>query len=75
MARRFTREQALASYTLNNAVAAFEEDLKGSLTPGKLADIAVLSANIMTVPAEEIPSAEVTHTIRGGEVVYRRGVE
>jgi len=70
-----TREQALASYTLNNAVAAFEEDLKGSLTPGKLADIAVLSANIMTVPAEEIPSAEVTHTILGGEVVYRRGVE
>jgi len=70
-----TREQALASYTLNNAVAAFEEDLKGSLTPGKLADIAVLSANIMTVPAEEIPSAEVTHTILGGEVVYRRSVE
>lgn len=68
-----TREQALASYTINNAIAAFEEDLKGSLTPGKLADVTVLSKNIMTVPADEIPSAEVTHTIVGGQIVYRRG--
>ncbi|MEC7731154.1 MAG: amidohydrolase, partial [Candidatus Neomarinimicrobiota bacterium] len=48
--QRLTREQALRSYTINNAFAAFEEDLKGSITPGKLADITVLSKDIMTVP-------------------------
>ncbi|MCP3674534.1 MAG: amidohydrolase, partial [Gammaproteobacteria bacterium] len=47
-----TRMEALKSYTINNAYAAFEEDIKGSLTPGKLADIVVLSQDIMTVPAE-----------------------
>ena len=41
-----TREEALASYTLNNAIAAFEENRKGTLTPGKLADIVVLSQDI-----------------------------
>ena len=66
-----TREQALRSYTLNNAYAAFEEDIKGSLTPGKLADITVLSVDIMTVPDDEIRSAEVVYTIIGGQVRYR----
>ena len=66
-----TREQALRSYTLNNAYAAFEEDLKGSLTPGKLADITVLSRDILTVPEEEILSAKVLYTIVGGKVLYR----
>jgi predicted amidohydrolase YtcJ len=67
-----TREEALASYTINNAYAAFEEDIKGSLTPGKYADIAVLSQDILTVPAEEIPSTEVDYTIVGGEIRYQR---
>jgi predicted amidohydrolase YtcJ len=71
-AQRMTREQALRSYTLNNAYAAFEEDLKGSLAPGKLADIVVLSRDIMTVPEEEIRGAEVVYTLVGGEVKYRR---
>lgn len=66
-----TREQALRSYTLSNAFAAFEEDVKGSLTPGKLADITVLSVDIMTVPDDEIRSAEVVYTIIGGQVRYR----
>ena len=67
-----TREEALASYTINNAIAAFEEDIKGTLTPGKLADVVVLSRNIMTVPEEDIPGTEVDMTIIGGEVRYQR---
>ena len=67
-----TREEALASYTINGAYSAFEEDLKGSLTPGKYADIVVLSRDIMTVPAEEILDAEVVYTIVGGEIRYSR---
>lgn len=70
--QRMTREEALHSYTLANAFAAFEEDVKGSISPGKLADIVVLSQNIMTVPEEEIPNARVDMTILGGRVVYRR---
>jgi predicted amidohydrolase YtcJ len=65
-----TREQALRSYTINNAYAAFEEDLKGTITPGKLADIVVLSKDIMTIPADEIPTARVWYTIVGGSVAY-----
>ena len=65
-----TREEALASYTINNAYAAFEEDLKGSITAGKLADIVVLSHDIMTIPAERIPEARVEITILGGEIRY-----
>jgi len=69
--QRMTREEALKSYTINNAYAAFEEELKGSLTPGKLADIVVLSKDIMTVPDEEILAARVLYTILGGKVVYK----
>jgi predicted amidohydrolase YtcJ len=68
--QRMTREQALRSYTLNNAFAAFEEDLKGSITPGKLADIVVLSRDIMTVPEAEVLDARVVYTIVGGQVLY-----
>ena len=72
-AHRMTREEALRSYTINGAYAAFEETSKGSLTPGKLADVAVLSKDIMTVPDSEIPTAVVELTIVGGKVKYRRG--
>jgi predicted amidohydrolase YtcJ len=70
--QRMTREEALRSYTLSNAFAAFEEDSKGSITAGKLADIVVLSRNIMRVPDEEIPGTEVDYTIVGGRVVHER---
>ena len=70
--QRLSREQALQSYTLNNAYAAFEEDLKGSLTPGKLADVTILSKDIMTIPEDEIPTTEVMYTIVGGEVLYKK---
>jgi predicted amidohydrolase YtcJ len=71
--QRVTREEGLRAYTLNNAYAAFEEKEKGSLAPGKLADIVVLSKNIMTIPEDEIPSARVELTILGGKVRYERG--
>lgn len=67
-----TREQALRSYTINNAYAAFEEDLKGTLAVGKLADITVLSRDIMTIPADEILETEVVYTIVGGRVLYEK---
>jgi len=69
--QRMSREEALRSYTINAAHAAFEEEIKGSLTPGKLADVTVLSRDIMTVPEEEILDAEVVFTIVGGKVAYR----
>jgi len=71
---RLTREQALQSYTLNNAFAAFEENVKGSLEVGKMADITVLSKDILTIPEDEILDAVVTHTIVGGVVRYSRPV-
>jgi hypothetical protein len=71
-AQRMTREEALRSYTLNGAYAAFEEGLKGSLAPGKLADLVVLSHDILTIPVEQIPSARVDLTVVGGEVRYER---
>lgn len=67
-----TRREALEAATLQAAYSAFEEELKGSLAPGKLADIVVLSKDILSVPEAEILDAEVDLTIVGGEVVYRR---
>jgi len=66
-----TREQALKSYTLDAAFAAFEEDLKGSLAPGKLADMVILSKDIMTCPENEIRDAKVVASIVGGTVQYQ----
>lgn len=68
--QRITRLQALKSYTIDNAYAAFEEDIKGSLEVGKLADITVLSNDIMTVPEDQILSTKVVYTILGGDVKY-----
>ncbi len=69
-----TREEALQTYTLNNAIAAFEEDIKGTLTPGKYADIVVLSQDLLTVEEAKIPETTVDITIVGGEIKYRRGM-
>jgi predicted amidohydrolase YtcJ len=65
-----TIEEALRSYTINNAYAAFEEDSKGSLVPGKLADITVISENILELPPDAIREASIAYTIIGGEVRY-----
>jgi len=70
--QRMSRIEALKSYTLNNAYAAFEEDIKGSITPGKLADITVLSKDILTVPEDEILTAKPLYTIIGGQIEYEK---
>ncbi len=69
---RMTREGALKSLTLWASHAAFEEDIKGSITPGKLADLVVLDRDLMTAPEEELFRIRVLMTIIGGDVVYER---
>jgi predicted amidohydrolase YtcJ len=68
--QRMSREDALKSYTWNAAYAAKEDTLKGSLAVGKLADITVLSKDILTVPDDELLTTKVTRTIVGGKVVH-----
>jgi hypothetical protein len=70
--QRMSREEALRSYTWNNAYAAFEERVKGSLEVGKLADITVLSRDIMTIPEDQILSTDVVYTIVGGKMAYEQ---
>ncbi len=69
--QRMEREEALRTYTINAAQSVFEEAEKGSLAVGKLADVAVLSQNILTVEEPAIADTTVRYTIVGGEVVYR----
>jgi len=63
-------KQALAMYTTNAAYASFEEDIKGSITQGKLADMVVLSNDPIKSPPEQIKDITVEMTIIGGEVVW-----
>ena len=65
-----TRAEAIQAYTLNNAYAAFEEGIKGSLSVGKLADFVVLDRNLLECGEEEIPGARVLETWIGGRRVY-----
>ncbi|HET7307863.1 MAG TPA: amidohydrolase [Gammaproteobacteria bacterium] len=67
-----TRIQALKSYTIWNAYGMFKAKQLGSLAPGKLADIVVLSKDILTVPPDEIDAAKVDYTILNGKIVYKR---
>jgi predicted amidohydrolase YtcJ len=67
-----TREEGLAAYTLNNAIAAFEEEVKGTLTPGKYADLVVLSQDLLTVDEDRIPETQVDMTFVGGKLKYQR---
>ena len=68
--QRISREEALRAATLGNAYLTFEEDLKGSIEPGKLADLVVLSEDILTCPPEQIQQTTVLMTMVGGEIVY-----
>jgi len=68
--QRITREEALRIYTINNARLTFEENIKGSIEPGKLADLVVLSADFLTVPERAIPSIKPLATMVGGRFVY-----
>jgi predicted amidohydrolase YtcJ len=69
--QKMSRIEALRSYTIQNAFAAFEEDIKGTLSPGKLADVTVLTRDILTVPDDEITQAKVAYTIIGGTIVHK----
>lgn len=69
--QKMTREEALRSYTINGAYAAFQEDIKGSIEKGKLADIVILSNNLLTCEEWMIPNTEVLYTIVGGKVIYK----
>ena len=63
-------EDAIRGYTLNGALAEFAEDIKGSITPGKLADLVVLDQNLFEIPPEDILQVRVRMTLVGGRILY-----
>ena len=65
-------EQAIEMYTVNGAYALFEDERKGKLAPGYLADIVVLDRDIRAVPAEQLEQTDVTVTIKSGSVLHSR---
>jgi len=69
--QRMSRMEALKSYTIQPAHAAFEEGSRGSLKAGKYADIVVLSKDITSIPEDQIPTTKVIYTIVGGKVRYK----
>jgi hypothetical protein len=64
--------EAIRGYTLGSAYASFDERIKGSIEPGKLADLAVLSDDILTIPQREIAKTRVMMTVFDGKVVFSR---
>ena len=70
--QKITVEEALRCYTVNNAWAMFAENEVGRIAPGMLADIAVLSADLFTIPPEKIESVVVDLTIVDGDIVFER---
>jgi predicted amidohydrolase YtcJ len=70
--QKISRQEALRLSTINNAYLTFEESVKGSIEPGKLADLVVLPEDILTVPEKRIEQMQVELTMVGGTVVYRR---
>lgn len=70
--QRMTREEALRAFTMWGAYAEFAESMKGSIEPGKFADLIVLSKDIMTIPPKEILTSEVELTMLGGQIHYRK---
>jgi len=70
--QRISVEEAIKAYTINNAFAAFEDDIRGSLEEGKLADITVFDRNLLEIPEEEILKVEVEYTIIDGKIVFEK---
>ena len=73
-AESISRQDALKMYTINNAYASFEEDIKGSIEVGKLADLVVLSADILSCPEDEIKDIFPVLTLVGGKEVFNKGI-
>ncbi len=74
-AEAISREQAIHAYTAETAYLSWEENQKGTLEPGKLADMVVLDRDIMTIPPEDILKIKIDLTIIDGKVVYDRGIQ
>jgi len=75
LSQRTTLAHAIRSFTLNGAYASFEEDRKGSIEPGKLADLLVLDGSILQTPPEDLLTMRPILTMIGGEVVFESGAE
>lgn len=69
--QKITVEQAIKCYTINNAFASFEENIKGSIEPGKLADLVILDQDILTIDPVKIKDTKVIMTILDGEIIYQ----
>jgi predicted amidohydrolase YtcJ len=69
--QRVTREEAIRMYTVNGAYLSFEENIKGSIEPGKLADMIIIDRDILTCPEDDIKDTCVLRTILGGKTVYK----
>jgi predicted amidohydrolase YtcJ len=69
---KITVEEALKAYTINNAHAAFEADIRGSIKPGKLADISICDLNLIEIPCKDILKMNIEMTIVDGKIVYER---
>ena len=67
-----TIREAVSAYTMGSAYAEFQENEKGSITPGKLADLVVLSDDIFAIPPARLKDVQVLATIVGGKVVHQR---
>lgn len=70
--QKITVQEAVEAYTMGSAYAEFQEREKGSITPGKLADLVVLSDDIFAIPGESIRNVKVEKTVLGGRIVYER---
>ena len=70
--QKITVEEALRAYTSTGAYASFEENRKGTLTPGRLADFVVIDRDLRSIPPADIRNARVTMTVVGGRIVYER---
>jgi len=68
--QKISLAEAIEAYTMGSAYAAYEENDKGSITPGKLADLAVLSEDIIAVPSDRTKEVDVVMTLLGGKVIY-----
>jgi hypothetical protein len=69
--QKVSREEAIRMYTINGAYHTFEEDMKGSIEPGKLADMIIIDRDILTCPEDDVRDTKVLRTILGGKTVYQ----